>query len=377
MVKAIRIVFAGGRDPKLSMTRNVSSGDYHSKHQGQFSNDHHSQGSPARSVNLQKSIIGGLMAMSRASSSREGDLTLESGESDTIVSDSTAKAYPEDVHPRTTQLSMQLPASRPWSETAASNDILQATADGDSDSCSAAVHDSRGETFSTQQSTTFTEIVEQSSSAQASVREDEHTNPRLIVAAALSLFVKDDNDAAVPPISPAMLEPFAAADRTLGRSLGSGLFNSRNDEPPEDSQHAAAMDAICMLQVVSEAFRLRQSSLMNVLYILEMAAHYGIPLNKANYRSLLLTALLITIKEYKECAVYTADLCMLFPSLDLSCLSHLEPLLLLAIGFRVSMLSGHAERQRVASRLEKVRTTEEVRRLMLSRSITALWVAFG
>eukprot|EP00965_Chrysotila_dentata_P260246 6213836-Pleurochrysis_carterae.AAC.1 len=313
------MMFSGARKAGAPKSENIAGDNHHGKRQGQFLNKHHLQESPTRSSKIKCFLVGKLKGGSRASSRREYESARETGASDTFVSDSTAESFPEDLHTTTTKPQAQLPKGPSRSDTSAP---------------------------------TLKRNVEQSS-AEEPVHEDELTNPRFLIAAALSLFAQDDDDVAAPPTSSVTSEPFAAADHTLGSYLSLDLFDCCNDQPPQDSQQAAVLEAICILQAVCDAFKLRHLSVLNVLYILETAARHGIRLNKANHRSLLLTALLITIKEYKDCAVWTADLRVIFPSLDLSCLRHLEPILLVAIGFRVSMLSGHVERQRVASRLEK------------------------
>mmetsp|Transcript_8786 Transcript_8786/g.19133 ORF Transcript_8786/g.19133 Transcript_8786/m.19133 type:complete len:360 (-) Transcript_8786:392-1471(-) len=321
-------MFSGVWKAGTQKLRNSLGDDHHGKHEGQFLNKHTSQESPTRSRNFGSCVVSKLKGGSRRPSGREYESDHETGASNIFAFDSTAQTSPENLHATTTQPQVQQPKGPSRSDTSAP---------------------------------TLKENLEQSS-AEGSVHEDELTSPRFLIAAALSLFAQDDDDAAATPISSVISEPFAAADHTLGSYLSLDLFDYCNDQPPQDSQQAAVLEAICILQAVCDAFKLRQLSVLNVLYILETTAGHGIRLNKANYRSLLLTALLITIKEYKDCAVWTADLRVLFPSLDLSCLRHLEPILLVAIDFRVSKLSGHVERQRVASRLEKMRTTEEILR---------------
>eukprot|EP00965_Chrysotila_dentata_P225014 6194522-Pleurochrysis_carterae.AAC.1 len=193
--------------------------------------------------------------------------------------------------------------------------------------------------------------------------EDVRASTRFIVAVALTLFMQKSEEDVTPRLSQRLLasEPFAAADLKLGATLGSQLFGRSSDTRPEDTRQAAVMDAVAILHVACDAFKLRQSCLFNVLYIIRRAAHSGICFDSSTYRTLLLTAILISIKEYKECAVWADDLRVVFPSLQLGCLSYLEPLLLSAVDYQVSLLSGNAERERVVSRVEKVRETEEVR----------------
>jgi len=188
-----------------------------------------------------------------------------------------------------------------------------------------------------------------------SVLADRHVSSRHIIAVALSLFTQETHQDDVQAV-----KPFAAADLGLGSKLGSQVFANSPAESPAGMKHAAVMDAVAMLHVACDAFKLRESTILNMLYILARAADVGICVGLSTYRSLILTALLISIKEYKESCVWTADLRSLFPSLNLSCLRKLEPLLLFAIDYRVSALSGNAVRARILSLIENVRRTEKM-----------------
>uniref|UniRef100_A0A7S4FC98 Cyclin N-terminal domain-containing protein n=1 Tax=Chrysotila carterae TaxID=13221 RepID=A0A7S4FC98_CHRCT len=256
------------------------------------------------------------------------------------------------------------PVQSKTAETRVPLDVHYAAAPSVAGSSETELHEKEGSDSTTNERIFLAENIEQSS-AQDPILNDELATPRYLIAAALSLFAQrgtDTTDVAEPSSLPITrnVEPFADADRTLGRAFSMQLVDLDQDQLLRDTMQPATIDAICMLQVVCNAFKLRQSSVLNALYILELASDCGILLINTNYRSLLLIALLVTVKEYKECAVHIADLRSLFPSLNLSCLSQLEPFLLSTIDYRISTLSGHMQREHVALRLQRVRTTEKM-----------------